>query len=212
MASGRVQVGQIVSGGLGTPGIAWGSIVAPPTIGALTVYPYVKIFQDRMVYDQNFARSTGAMSFSGSLGSGGSDGKYGDDTHNMALNWIDWMVRKGECAGTSRSEWTRNGPNAARDCIMAHGGSVAMMDQLQQAWREWKASGSSTPRPPTPPADDESERRAACEATGGTWDSATQTCIPSGMEDTGLGTGWWILLALLGAAVGYGIYYYATEK
>jgi hypothetical protein len=50
-----------------------------------------------------------------------------------------------------------------------------------------------------------------CAAAGGTWNDATQTCIPAVAEEKGLSTGVWILLALLGAAVAYGIYYAATE-
>jgi tripartite-type tricarboxylate transporter receptor subunit TctC len=53
---------------------------------------------------------------------------------------------------------------------------------------------------------------AACAAAGGTWDSVNRTCIPSGFsEDEGMGAGMWLLLILLGAATGYGIWYIATD-
>jgi len=195
-----------LGGGFGSPGIGISGL------GSLNSYPYVTVLQDRMVYDQNFARTSGGLTFAGSLGSSGSDGVYGDSTHNMALNWIDWMVRTGQCTGTDRAEWTRNGPNAGRACMLAHGFSSAAVDQIQQAWREWKSAPA--PRPPAPPPapGDDTAAMAACAASGGTWDSVNRTCIASGYsEDEGMGAGMWLLLILLGAAAGYGVYYIATD-
>jgi hypothetical protein len=180
-------------------------------MASLTSYPYVRNFQDRMVYDQSFARTTGAPSFTGSLGSDGADGRYGDSTHNMALNWIDWMVRTGQCSGTSRTEWVRNGPNAGRTCMTAHGFNSASVDQLQQAWNEWKTASASGGGGGGGSVDPYAAARIDCGTRGGTWNTATNTCTPADAPSEGLGAGAWIAIALLGALGAYGVYYAATE-
>jgi hypothetical protein len=181
-------------------------------MAALASYPYVRILQERMVYDQNYSRTTGALTFTGSLGSAGADGVYAGKTDSMALSWIDWMVRTGQCSGTSRAEWTRNGPNAGRACMLAHGFSGAAVDQIQEAWREWKAAPSGGDGGGGGgPVDPYAAQRMDCATSGGTWDTATNTCIPADSGSKGLSAGAWIAIALLGALGMYGAYYVATE-
>lgn len=95
--------------------------------------------QQKMLDDKTAAANDPTVQdLAGGLGSDGVDRKYGDNTHNFALNWIDWTVRQGFCSETSRTEWSRNGPNAARSCLMNYGFTSAEVDELQQAWNEYR--------------------------------------------------------------------------
>lgn len=212
---------QILSGGVGlggaSAGSGWLAVLhgqAGRSLGELPVYPAVAKLQ--RVINGIQAASAGnptMIPFREGRGRIGEDGRYGNETNQAAMALADWLVRQGWCSRTSGAEINRNGPNAMRDCLTALTGvnqfSSGEVDELQRAWNDWVAA---TP----PPAGETAAARLArlqreCAAAGGTWNTARGVCNPGKVEPEGMGTGMWILLALLGAALAYGIYWISTE-
>jgi hypothetical protein len=114
---------------------------------ALVEHAAVGKLQERMSSDKAASVSDPEVQdLTGGLGSDGVDRKYGDNTHTFALKWIDWTVRQGRCSETSQTEWSRNGPNAARTCLMGMGFSAAEVDELQAAWNEYRVRESCLAR------------------------------------------------------------------
>ena len=72
------------------------------------------------------------------------DGKYASETQGALERLITWYVREGMCTDTSAANARANGPNGVRGCLIGRqtaeniGSANAWVDQLQQAWREWK--------------------------------------------------------------------------
>ena len=139
------------------------------------------------------------------------EGKYGSEVHGAMKRYVDFLVRQGECSATSASEVDRNGPNAARTCLLRTGMTDGAITVLQQAWREWRAGASTRPEPGGGSIDPYAAARMECATSGGTWDTSSNTCTPAGASE-GMGAGAWIAIALLGALGAYGVYYVATEK
>jgi len=94
--------------------------------------------------------------------------------------------------------------------MLAHGLSSAAVSQLQQAYDEWKSAPTPSPDGGGGPIDPYAAARMDCATSGGTWDTATNTCTPAGTSK-GLGAGAWIAIALLGGLGAYGAYYVATS-
>ena len=176
----------------------------------LAVYPAVRAFQIAF----NTVRITSQALPPSQRISGGAvseDGKYGSDTHSAMKKYIDFLVRQGECSATSASEVDRNGPNAARTCLLRTGMTDGAITVLQQAWREWKAGASTRPEPGGGSIDPYAAARMECATSGGTWNTSSNTCTPAGTSE-GMGAGAWIAIAILGGLGAYGLYVVATDK
>lgn len=153
------------------------------------------------------------------------DGIYASETHGRVKSLLTWALRSipsfPECStGVGVDQLDLSGPATIFDCLNAvltvppyAAFSRAQMNLIQGEWNAWKAAGVARPGGEVGPATDPyASSRTDCAARGGTWSDITHTCTAApGVEPEGLSTGMWILLALIGAAVAYGVYYVITE-
>lgn len=197
--------------GVGTVGLGWSQIgSALGALGDLRSYPEVLAFQ--MTY--NLARLSSQSLPADQRITGGAiteDGIYASETDTALQKYITYLVRRGHtgCGSVTSSEVRNIGPGAVRQCLVATGMSDAAVSVMQRARDEWKAASAEHPGGDTDPY---ASSRTACAASGGTWSDLTHTCTAGRrVASEGLSTGMWILLALIGAAVAYGVYYVATE-
>jgi hypothetical protein len=184
----------------------WGSIRSAGLGGLadLLVHPQVRRFQQLM----NRLRNSTSAAFSTGVGPLDEDGKWGDDTQAAAKRLADWFYGIGLCAGVSSERVDSLGPANMRNCLrsmsswatanLRSAGTPGLaanlissvgplsvwtsdgVEELQTAFVEYRSS-AYVPGPggsdlvPDPYA----SARAACAASGGTWDAVNHTCTPA---------------------------------
>ncbi|MBN1773152.1 MAG: hypothetical protein JXB32_17935 [Deltaproteobacteria bacterium] len=127
-------------------------------LGALTEYAWVRAFQ--ITFNAIWVNSQVLPAGRRITGTRIKvDGKYASETQGALERLVTWLVREGECTGTSRAEARSNGPNGVAGCLRAIGTSDAQIAEMQTAWREWKgladvpAAGGGSGDGTTPPSD-----------------------------------------------------------
>lgn len=174
-------------------------------LGALVFHQQVRRFQQMM----NRMRNSTSAGFSTGVGPLSEDGIYAGQTQTAAERLADWFGRMGVCPGASMTLTRSVGPNNIRNCLRAMSawatanlrspgtpGVAANLiaslgplnvwrseavEELQSAWVEWRMDLS----PPDDSGGDDftpdpyAAARAACAASGGTWDAVNHTCLPA---------------------------------
>ena len=189
-----------------------------------TLNEYVEVLAFQRIYN-GFWRSSQAFPVARRLTGSpiAEDQKYGPETDGamrklMPFLEAEWLI---SCTPASETLTMRGSPNSHRGCLVRAGLTDAQVTTLHQAWLEW--SGISLDE-----TDPYADRRAACLASGGTWDVTGHTCHaailpvtpPPGPLDLpppppveeGLSTGTWFLLLGLGAVAAATVYYYVAQK
>lgn len=203
-------------------------------MGALNSYPEVRAFQITYNLARRSSESLPVEQRIPGLPID-EDGIYAGETDGALMKYVTYLVRRGHtgCGSVTSAEVRNIGPSAVRQCLVATGMADSAVSVMQRARDEWKAGSgerldpwarqradctsrggtwNSTTHSCVPAAGDPyAAARAECASRGGTWNDTTNTCTAAGAKDEGMGTGTWILLIALGAAVAGGIYYVATE-
>jgi hypothetical protein len=198
---------------IGTPGLGWASVRGNPLAMGSALLSYTEVMSFQIIYNAVRLSSLALPAAQRIPGSAiATDGVYASETQTALERYINFLVRQGHagCGSDSSVQARTNGPAGVATCLGATGLPAPTIAKMQQAWNEWKSLPATEPRG-RDPVDPYADARAACTSSGGTWNTATNVCIPAGTDDEGMGTGTWILLLLLGAAVAGGIYYVATE-
>jgi hypothetical protein len=108
-------------------------------LGELIVHPAVLRFQEvyNIVYEDNQAMTSLPAALRLTGGTIEEDGKYGSrETQPAMERYVNLHVRLGICSGTSSYDVRRNGPAAARSCLLSMLFSPAEITELQTAWLE----------------------------------------------------------------------------
>lgn len=168
-------------------------------LGELAVYPAVARLQRQL---------NGVKAFYPDWTPGadiGDDGKYGRTTHGRLKSFIRWATRRvpviSSCAGIGTDELDRSGPASVATCmnrtLFGEGGlSADELNQIQQAFREWKDNGAvqenNTPVPTAPAGSDGSPADSDLPVKDEGWSTGTKVLVGVGIAG-GLGLIVWLL-------------------